>query len=313
MVETAFEQGITRGIMGGAAQGFAQEFAHDFVQGEWTSADGLALHYRDYPGPQDAPAGRPPLLCIPGLTRNIRDFEPLAARFAAEWRIIAVDLRGRGQSDYARDPASYSPAQYVQDILALLDSAGLERVVAVGTSLGGIIIMRLALAAPERLAGAVLNDIGPDVEPAGLARIRDYVGQGRTFPTWMHAARALKEQVGEAHPAYAISDWLTVAKRLMCVGAGGRIAFDYDMRIAEPFDLPGEPFDMWQALRALSGRPVLALRGELSDILSPATLARMAAELPGLTTATIPRTGHAPTLEEPEAQEAIARLLERVR
>ena len=285
-----------------------------YIEGEWTSADGLVLRYRDYRAEGARASERPPLLCIPGLTRNARDFEPLARTFAGGWRILAVDLRGRGQSDYARDPASYTPAQYVEDILALLDSTGVEKVVGVGSSLGGIVVMRLALAAPERLAGAVLNDIGPQVEPEGLARIREQVGQGRTFPTWMHAARALKEQAGAAHPGYAISDWLGHAKRLMCVGAGGRIAFDYDMRIAEPFELPqaGEPADLWPAFLALSGRPVLALRGELSDILSPATLEQMRAELPGLETATIPRTGHVPTLEEPEAQEAIARLLERL-
>jgi pimeloyl-ACP methyl ester carboxylesterase len=284
-----------------------------FTEGEWTSADGLVLRYRDYPG-RKADDGRPPILCIPGLTRNARDFEPLAEAFAGEWRVICADLRGRGQSDYTRDPSSYMPEQYVADIIALLDAAGLDRVVAMGTSLGGIVIMHLALQVPERLAGAVLNDIGPEVELAGIARIRAYVGQGRSFPTWVHAARGLKEQAGEAHPDHTLSDWLRLAKRLMCVGAGGRIAFDYDMKIAEPFALPpiGPGVDMWQALRALAGRPVLALRGELSDILSAETLARMEQEVPGLEAVTIPRVGHAPTLEEPEAQAAIARLLEKV-
>jgi len=281
-----------------------------FREGEWTSADGLVLRYRDYPGRAD----RPPVLCIPGLTRNARDFEPLADAFAGEWRVICADLRGRGQSDYAKDPASYTPDQYVSDIVALLDAAELDRVVAIGTSLGGMVALRLALQAPERLAAVVLNDVGPEVQPEGLARIRNYVGQGRSFPTWVHAARALKEQAGEAHPEYELSDWLRLAKRLMCVGAGGRIAFDYDMKIAEPFDLPptGAELDMWLALRALSGRPVLAIRGELSDILSADTLARMERELPGLEAVTIPRVGHAPTLEEPEAQAAIAGLLARV-
>jgi pimeloyl-ACP methyl ester carboxylesterase len=277
---------------------------------EWTSDDGLVLRYRDYPGHQD----RPPILCIPGLTRNARDFEPVADAFAGEWRVLCVDLRGRGQSDYAKDPASYVPLRYAADIATLLDQAGLERVVAIGTSLGGIVTMLLAAQMPERIAGAVLNDIGPEIEAAGLARIRDYVGQGRSFPTWMHAARALREQAGEAHPDYLIADWLRLAKRLMCVGAGGRIAFDYDMKIAEPFSaVPTGPApDMWPLLHALAGRPVLAIRGELSDILSPATLARMAVEVPGLESISVPRTGHAPTLEEPVAQQAIARLLGRV-
>ncbi len=281
-----------------------------YSEGEWTSADGLTLRYRDYPGRAD----RPPLLCIPGLTRNCRDFEPVAERFAGEWRVIAIDLRGRGQSDYARDPASYMPMQYVADVAELLDQAGLERVVAIGTSLGGIVIMLLAMTAPERIAAAVLNDIGPEIEPAGLERIRDYVGQGRSFPTWMHAARGLREQGGIAYPDFAIADWLRLAKRLMVVGPGGRIAFDYDMKIAEPFNRAEgtAPVDMWPAFRALGGRPVLALRGELSDIVSVATLKRMARELKGLQTVTVPRVGHAPTLEEPVAQRGIAALLAKI-
>jgi len=281
-----------------------------YTEGEWSSADGLTLRYRDYPGRED----RPPILCIPGLTRNARDFEPVADAFAGEWRVICADLRGRGQSDYAKDPASYTPAAYVGDMLALFEQAGLDRVVAIGTSLGGIVTMLLAMQVPNRIAGAVLNDIGPEVEAAGIERIRDYVGQGRSFPTWMHAARALKDQSGEAYPEFELSDWLRLSKRLMCVGGSGRIAFDYDMKIAEPFQQPesSAPFDMWPAFRALSGRPVLALRGALSDILSPATLARMESELPGMEAVTIANTGHAPTLEEPAAQEAIARLLARV-
>lgn len=285
-----------------------------YSEGEWTSADGLTLRYRDYPGPEDERAARPPILCIPGLTRNARDFEPLAAAFAGEWRVICADLRGRGQSDYAKDPASYMPLQYVADILALLEQAHLDRVVAVGTSLGGIVIALLALQAPERIAAAVLNDIGPDIEPAGLARIREYVGQGRSFPTWMHAARGLREQSGVTHPDFAIGDWLRLAKRLMAVGGSGRIVFDYDMKIAEPFQQAEgtAPVDMWPAFRALAGRPMLAIRGALSDILSDTTLRRMASDLPGLEAVTVPRTGHAPTLEEPEARAAIARLLAKV-
>ena len=281
-----------------------------YSEGEWTSADGLTLRYRDYPGRDD----RPPVLCIPGLTRNCRDFEPVAERFAGDWRVIAIDLRGRGQSDYARDAASYMPLQYVADVAALLDQAGLERVVAIGTSLGGVVTMLLAMTAPERIAAAVLNDIGPEVEATGLARIRDYVGQGRSYPTWMHAARGLREQGGVAYPDFAISDWLRLAKRLMVVGPGGRIAFDYDMKIAEPFNRAEgtAPVDMWPAFRALADRPVLAVRGALSDIISAATLKRMGRELKGLQAVTVPRVGHAPTLEEPAAQQGIAALLAKV-
>jgi len=283
-----------------------------YSDGHWQSADGLRLHYRDYPGRAD----RPPLLCIPGLTRNARDFDSVAESFAGEWRVIAAELRGRGDSDYAKDSATYNPVQYVGDILALFEQAGLERAVLVGTSLGGIITMLLALTAPEKIAGAVINDIGPDLEPGGMARIREYVGQGRSFSTWMHAARALKESSGAAHPDFTIAEWLAQAKRVMALGGNGRISLDYDMKIAEPI-LAVDPgadlaFDLWPALRALAGRPVLALRGELSDLLSEATFARMAEEVPGLETVTVPRVGHPPTLAEPAAQAAIARLLAQI-
>ena len=282
-----------------------------YSTGEWTSADGLTLRYRDYAGRVD----RPPVLCIPGLTRNCRDFEPVAEAIAGEWRVICADLRGRGQSDYARDSASYQPLQYAADITALLDHLALPRAVMLGTSLGGIVIMLLALTAPERIAGAMLNDVGPEIEPAGLARIREYVGQGRSFPTWMHAARGLKDQAGIAYPDFELSDWLRLAKRLMAVGPGGRIAFDYDMKIAEPFQTAqgtAPAADMWPAFRALAGRPLLAVRGELSDILSAATLERMKREAPELEAVTIERIGHSPTLEEPAAQRALARLLAKV-
>lgn len=276
----------------------------------WTAPDGLKLHYRDYPGPSD----HPPILCLPGLTRNARDFEPLAHAFSGKWRILCVELRGRGESDYAKDPSTYTPLHYLADIEALFAEAGIDRFVAVGTSLGGLLTMLLAASRPDRIAGAVLNDIGPVIEPSGLGRIREYVGQGRSYPTWMHAARSLKEQSGRLFPDYAISDWLDMAKRLMAVGGNGRIVFDYDMKIAEPFNAPepAEAVDLWPAWRALAGRPALVIRGGLSDILSAATLKRMVKEVPGTQTLTLKRVGHTPTLGERAAQEAIGQLLAQV-
>ena len=280
-----------------------------YETGEWQSGDGLTLRYRDYAGRAD----RPPILCLPGLTRNARDFEPVADAFAGEWRLIVAELRGRGESDYAKDFSTYRPANYVDDIVALLDHLGLERVVSLGTSLGGIITMLMAFQHPGRLAGAVLNDIGPDVEEAGLERIRDYVGQGRSYPTWMHAARSLRETNLDVYPDWETADWLRFAKRLCVVGNSGRISYDYDMKIAEPFlEPPPAPVDMWPLFKALDGIPVLALRGELSDILSAETLDRMDREMASLEAVTVPGVGHPPTLEEPVAQQAIARLLGRI-
>src|SRR5690606_4094848 len=162
--------------------------------------------------------------------------------------------------------------------------------------------MAMAMAATDAwpIAGAVLNDVGPVLEPAGMARIRQYVGQGGSFETWMHAARHLRETSGAAHPGFELSDWLAMAKRVMCIGGSGRIAFDYDMRIAEPLVAadPAASTDLWPAWKALAAKPVLVLRGELSDLLSAETVERMLAEAPGAEAVTVPGVGHPPTLSE---------------
>ncbi len=277
----------------------------------WTSQDGLKLHFRDYPGG----AGRPPVLCMHGLTRNARDFAELAERLAGEWRVIVPEMRGRGMSEYASDPATYTPLHYVQDILALLEQEKIDRFVAIGTSLGGLMTMLLAAIDPARIAAAALNDVGPQLEAAGIERIREYVGQGRSYATWMHAARALSDQHGEAHPGFAIEQWLDMAKRAMVVQQNGRIGYDYDMKIAEPFGEAGgeAPQDMWPAFEALGTTPVLVLRGEKSDILAQATLEAMRARLPNCEAVVVPQVGHAPMLNEPEAAAAIDRLLAQAR
>lgn len=281
----------------------------------WWSLDNLRLHARDY-GAEGAVPGRPPILCLPGLTRNARDYESVAPRLAAAgWRVLAVSFRGRGESAYSPDAMSYVPLTYVQDVERLLTELGFERVVAIGTSLGGIVTMMLAGADRGRLAGAVLNDVGPVIEPAGLSRIRAYVGKAGTWPTWLHAARALGEQQSDIYPGYAVEDWLAMAKRVCRLNAQGRIVFDYDLKIAEPFRVPGAEAgpDMWQALDALKGVPVLVVRGERSDVLGAATAAAMVERLGnGAAAVTVPGVGHAPTLDEPEAVAAIDRLLARV-
>jgi pimeloyl-ACP methyl ester carboxylesterase len=283
----------------------------DWSDGWWTAGDGLRLHYREYAGRAD----RPPILCIPGLTRNARDFEGVADRLKGDWRLICVELRGRGQSDYAKDPMTYVPPVYWQDVEALIAELGLKRFVLFGTSLGGLITMLLALAGSDRIAGALLNDVGPVLEPAGLEHIRSYVGRSQSWPTWLHAARFLCEAQSDRYPGWDIGRWLVHAKRLCKLNQSGRIVFDYDMRIAEPFRQPaGETgFDLWTAFAALKGVPSLVVRGGSSDLLSAATVERMVAENPGMEAATVPNVGHAPTLEEPEAVAGMHRLLARVR
>jgi len=278
--------------------------------GHWVSSDGLKLHYRDYAGG----ASRPPILCIPGLTRNARDFEGVAERLAGDWRLICVDLRGRGESAHAKDPMTYVPPAYLQDLEALIAELKLERFVLFGTSLGGLMTMLLTASGRERVAGALLNDIGPEVETRGLDHIRSYVGRSQNWPTWLHAARFLAEAQADRYPDWTLDQWLVYAKRVCRLTPAGRIVFDYDMRIAEPFKLPGGEagFDLWPVFRALNGIPSLIVRGEISDLLSAETVAKMLAENTEMASVTIPNVGHAPTLDEPEAVAAIDDLLKRV-
>ena len=281
-----------------------------WTDGYWWSNDGLRLHYRDYPG--DDPA-RPPVICIPGLTRNARDWDGVAARLSPDWRVICVDLRGRGESAYAKDPMTYVPLTYVQDLEALLRELALDRFILFGTSLGGLLSMLLGAAERQRVAGLLINDVGPALNDAGVARIRSYVGRSTSWPTWVHAARDLREAHGASYPDWKLEDWLVFAKRVARLSNSGRIVYDYDLRIAEPFKLPLlAGLDMWSAFETLGDVPALVVRGEHSDILSAETLARMEAVHSDLEALTVPRIGHAPTLDEPAVQEAIGRLLDRV-
>ncbi|MBB6190056.1 pimeloyl-ACP methyl ester carboxylesterase [Sphingobium wenxiniae] len=284
-----------------------------YTDGFWWSPDGLRLHYRDYAGGGE---GRPPLLCLPGLTRNARDFEPLAERLAGDWRLICPDMRGRAESAYAKDPMTYVPLIYLQDIGRLLADLAVNRFVAIGTSLGGIIAMLVAATHREWLAGALLNDVGPTLETAGLARIRTYVGVGQSHPSWVHAARALEESNRDIYPAYDLQQWIAMAKRLYRLNSAGRVVLDYDMRVAEPLRLTGGEEaapDMWPVMAAFRGIPTQILRGERSDLLSDAAARRMIAEIgEGAELTVVPNVGHAPALDEPESVAAIDRLLSRV-
>ncbi len=286
----------------------AKLYEHRF----WTSADGLELHYRDYAGPEGG--DKAPVICLHGLTRNARDFAGLAAHIAKSRRVLVPEMRGRGRSEYAKDTSSYSPLIYVADVKRLLEEQNISHVVSIGTSMGGLMTMMMALENPALFAGVVINDIGPQIDPEGLSRIGSYVGQGGSYPSWMHAARALRSVHGGAFPDYDLDQWLEMAKRTLIVGQNGRISYDYDMGIADPFKQPGNaaPPDLWPAFAALKDVPMVLVRGELSDLLSLETAAKMQAEHSDLTLATVPRIGHAPMLDEAEAMDAIAALLERV-
>jgi len=271
------------------------------------SADNVRLHYRDHAGD---PA-RPTILCLPGLTRNARDFESLAAHLAPRFRVVTSSFRGRGDSGYAKDPLTYVPLTYLQDLGRLVDEACLQRFIIIGTSLGGLMGLLLDMTHRDRIAGLILNDLGPTMEEAGLQRVRSQVGRGGNWPTWLHAARDIARRQADIYPGWPLEKWLAHTKRLCRISREGRIAWDYDPEIAAPFDLPhsDSSLDLWLALDGFRGRPVLSLRGERSDILTAGTQAEMQVRIPGLVAVTVPKVGHAPTLEEPAALEAIERFL----
>lgn len=287
----------------GAMTGEAQ-----YQDGYWITEDGLRLHFRDYAGSKS----KPPILCLPGLTRNARDFEVLAEKLAGDWRVICVELRGRGESAYSPTGMSYVPLIYLQDLEALLAMLKIKRFISIGTSLGGLLTMMLSASKPGRIVGAVLNDIGPVIEEAGLARIRGYVGKSQSWPTWVHAARDLSEQQADIYPAFNLTDWVTLAKRFYRITKAGRIVPDYDAKIAEPMRKPSEPIDLWPAFESLGTIPLALIRGGTSDILSAATHKEMAKRLPGAKAVTIANVGHAPTLDEPAALKAIIAMLKAV-
>ena len=272
----------------------------------YTVNDGLRLHYRDYTGPSD----RPPLVCLHGLTRNCRDFADLASRYSPDRRVLALDFRGRGMSDYDPLPARYTPLTYAADVIQLLNQLMIDEAVFVGTSLGGLVTMTIAGMAPQRIAAAILNDIGPELSSGGLDRIKSYVGNEARFATWDEAADALAARSGDVHPDYDHAAWLAMARRA-CREDEGAIVFDYDMAIAIPFQTrgPAPHVDLWPLFKTLGQKPLLVIRGERSDLLAFDALEKMQAAVPDMKSATVPRTGHAPMLDEPEAAAAIDNFL----
>ena len=277
----------------------------------WTSSDGLNLYFRDYAGPAD----RTPLICLPGLTRNSRDFAELADRYAGRFRVIAPDFRGRGMSERDPQPARYLPPTYAADILQLLDELEIERAVFVGTSLGGLVTMLIATMQPQRIAATILNDVGPEIDQSGIDRIRSYVGRAVRFRDWDEAADSIAKINRDLPASNGHGDWLRMARRL-CKEDGDGIIFDYDMAIAEAFnqrdDGAAPAFDLWPLFKKLDGAPLLLIRGELSDLLTDATAHAMVEALADAELVTVPGVGHAPELNEPEAVAAIDRLLARV-
>jgi pimeloyl-ACP methyl ester carboxylesterase len=281
------------------------------------SADGLGLYVREWPADAAAQGHVPlglPILCLHGLTRNSRDFEVVGPRLAAIGRrAIAMDVRGRGRSDWDADPKRYDGSVYAQDALRVLDHLDIEQAVFLGTSMGGLISMIAAATAPGRVAAVVLNDIGAVVDRAGLNRIAGYVGKGGPVSNWAEAAAAVKATNGDAFPGAEDSFWMGMAQRMFRARADGRLEPDYDPAIASAPAPPDAPsMELWPLFGALAGIPTLVLRGAISDILSRDTVFAMRAQKPDLAVAEVPAVGHAPTLEEPSAWLPVVDFLARV-
>jgi pimeloyl-ACP methyl ester carboxylesterase len=269
----------------------------------YSSGDDLKLYCRIYPALEP---GGTSVLCLPGLTRNSRDFVALARRLQPRHEVLTADLRGRGRSDRDSDPSRYQLPTYVQDIWSLLASRGLSRVLVIGTSLGGLIGMVMAAMKPGHIAGLVLNDIGPEIDPAGLQRIAGYAGKLPPVSSWPEAAAQTKSVYGLALPGLTDAEWLDYARLGYLENANGIPVPDMDPKIGEAFkNTSAAAPDMWPLFAQIKGVPMLVIRGALSDILSAATVLRMRRENPDLMHIEVPNRGHPPLLNEPQSVAAI--------
>lgn len=281
----------------------------DFAERTTTASDGTVLYYRDY-APRSPKTGGVPVVCLPGLTRSSNDFGALASALAQTHRVICPDLRGRGKSGYAKDPATYIPLQYIKDLKIVFADADVGRFAIVGTSLGGILAMTLAGTMRHRIAGVVMNDVGPDIDPKGIERIKTYVGKGGPVETWESAAHAVKAINQDALPHYSDGQWMALAK-LHYVERGGQIEPNYDPDISKPFEVGASApaTSMWPFFEALKGLPLLLIRGETSDILNAQTADKMIAVHGAVDYIDVPGIGHAPMLDEPGVPDRIAAFL----
>ncbi len=276
------------------------------------AADDVPIYFRDYGDPASAAV---PVLCLGGLTRNSKDFHRLSCRLAARHRVLCMDYRGRGRSGYDPDWHHYIPPTYVADAIELLKVADVGAVAVIGTSLGGLCAMGMAAAAPTRLKGVVLNDVGPVVNPDGLKRIAAYVGQDVRMPDLAAAAEALSRQFAAAYPDAGPDLWQDMAAGTFTRdAAAGDWRLDYDLTLGEAVRAQAaQPVpDLWPLFRALGPLPVLAVRGALSDVLDEATFERMAVEKPDLVRLLLPNCGHVPLPHLEPMQGAIEAFLERL-
>ena len=278
-----------------------------------TAQDGLRLHVRAW-GPRLA--ALLPVVCLPGLARTVTDFETLASALASGANgprsVLALDLRGRGRSDYDRNPKNYNVQVELADVLAVLTALAVDQAVFIGTSRGGILTMLLAVARPTALAGCVLNDVGPVIETKGLMRIKSYVGKLPQVASLHEAADVLRRLLAAQFPKLSDDDWVAFARRTF-KDDGGRIVPDYDVRLGKTLAQidPTRPVPaLWKEFNALARVPLLVIRGGNSDILSRATVAAMQTRHPAMEAVEVADQGHAPLLSDPALIARIAAFAE---
>ncbi len=287
----------------------------NFTDISYSSTDGLSLYARDYPS--HSGAAKLPVICIHGLTRNSGDFDELAPWMASQGRrVLAVDVRGRGKSARDPDPRHYNAATYAGDVVKLAHDLGVERAVFVGTSMGGLITMTLALRRLKLIAAAVLNDVGPVISEKGLARIAGYAGKGCMPASWDEAACYMRDINQPAFPDNDMGEWSKWAHRAFAENEQGQLVLRYDPNIAMPLQTGKLRATSWigrMAFRRLArNRPTLLVRGALSDLVETEQASYMRRTAPAMQYAEIPGVGHAPMLTEPPAREAMAQFLSQV-
>ncbi|MDF2366002.1 alpha/beta hydrolase [Sneathiella sp.] len=284
-----------------------------FKENYYPSPDGLKLYYREYGSDETAV----PLLCLSGLTRSSLDFHDFAERYSKTRKVYTLDYRGRGRSAYDTDYKNYNPQTYLGDIFAFLTAKGIEKALFVGTSLGGLLTIAMAGLAKNFIAGAILNDVGPEVDKSGSSRILDYVGKDVRFVSLEEAAAEQKRIYGGALPDISDEDWLGQSETTFIYDeAAKNYRFNYDLSLARALAdqlNSEEQVDLWPFFKELGDLPVLAIRGALSDVLSAEVFARMQEEDPDMEALTLENRGHVPLLNEPEALAKLDEFIARVR
>ncbi len=271
---------------------------------DFTTSDGKRIYFTDTGSGQ-------PLLCLPGLTRCSRDFSFLAPHMVS-CRMIAMDWRGRGNSDYDPDFRNYNVAREYQDTVELLDHLGLDKVTVLGTSRGGLIAVMMASNCAERLSGVILNDVGPVIAPDGIARILDYVGKAPVSKSHIEAARVMKAAMDSQFPGVPLERWLKQVEIQFNQTAAG-LELRYDPALKDALleqAAAGPPPDLWPLFQALESIPTGVIRGINSDVLALGTLMEMQWRYPALISAEVPDRGHVPFLDEPQSLEVMNKILE---